>query len=249
MLSRLLTRKEQAVLVVFGAAIVVGATVLFTSQREPGDRIVRVEPASAAAIPAAEIVKPSSPAAAPTAASAAISPPTTPASVVVSVQGAVKKAGVYTLSEGDRVQDLLELAGGALDDSNLININLAARLVDGTTLIVPSWNPDDYWTYQAAANPPQYTILQQNTAAMEPSAPASAEPQMPSRAAGGTSLINLNTATQEQLESLPGIGPTYAKEIIRTREQSPFRAIEDVMQVRGIGEKRLEAIRPLITIE
>ena len=66
---------------------------------------------------------------------------------------------------------------------------------------------------------------------------------------GQKKLINLNTATQAELETLPGIGPVYAGNIIAHREANPFRTVEDVEQVPGIGPKRLEAIRPLVTVE
>src|SRR5690606_29084820 len=131
----------------------------------------------------------------------------------------------------------------------------AARLVDGTTLIVPSWNNNDYWSYQAAANPPQYTIQHQSTPIPASVETAPAATTMPvarianTPPANTSGRINLNTATQEQLESLPGIGPAYARAIIQYREQTPFRTVDDAMQVRGIGEKRLEAIRPLVTVE
>lgn len=249
MLSRLMTRKEQAVLLAFAAAIALGAAVLFMSRTAP-DAAIRIEPATADALAPPVPAAPVGPAAVPSGQATPLESPPLPARVVVSVQGAVSTPGVYTLSEGDRVQDLLRAAGGMLESANITNINLAARLVDGTTLIVPSWTNNDSWSYQASANPPHYTIQQQAAPIAAVPGPAADDIHDPARTAARVgALINLNTASQAQLESLPGIGPTYAQEIIRFREHSPFRTIDDVMQVRGIGPKRLESIRPLVTVE
>ena len=246
MLSRLMTRKEQAVLVLFGTAIVLGAGVLFLTKNRAPDGVMHLDSTTATALEPT----PQAPNAPPSATPPAVpeSTPSPPAALVISVQGAVTRPGVYTVNEGDRVQDLLKQAGGALETANLTNINLAAKLVDGTTLIVPSWDGNDYWSYQAASNPPHYTIHRQSEATAAASVEAAAGP-VAERSAAGSGSINLNTATQSQLESLPGIGPVFAQEIIRFREQAPFRTIDDVTQVRGIGPKRLEAIRPLITVE
>jgi competence protein ComEA len=252
MLSRLLTRKEQAILLVFAFATVLGAAALVIANRSGEESGLTLEPAEAAAIAPAST--PPAPTATPTLVTPAPPAPaaveTSPAPVIVSLQGAVHRPDVYELIDGDRVRDVLEKAGGALENADLTNINLAAKLVDGTTLVVPSWDPNDYWSYQAGSNPPPYTIQQQNVpdpAPTPPPPPSGLRAQATPAPASG--LINLNTATQEQLESLPGIGPTYAKEIIRFRTEVPFRTVDDVGQVRGIGPKRLEAIRPLVTVQ
>jgi competence protein ComEA len=248
MLSRLMTRKEQAVLGIFAGALVLGAGALALHRRADETAAVLYDPADASlAVPAAAAVPPPPP----STISAPPSAHTQPGPLLVSIQGAVRRPGVYELRDGDRVQDLLEKAGGALEDASLFNINLAARLVDATTLIVPSWRANDYWSYQAAANPGQYTISRQGQAVPAPQEQAGAGGAAGPAAGGSSSsgLINLNTASQEQLESLPGIGPKYAQEIIRFRSQSPFRSVDDVEQVSGIGPKRLEAIRPLVTVD
>ena len=251
MLSRLLTRKEQAILLVFAFATVLGAAALVIANRSDDDGGLAMAPADAAAsapaaTPPAQTAAPPPGAPAPPAPAAAETPP---APVIVSLQGAVRKPDVYELFDGDRVQDVLEKAGGALENADLTNINLAAKLVDGTTLVVPSWDPNDYWSYQAASNPPQYTIRQQNVPASAPNPTPASGSVAQATTPPVSGQINLNTPTQEQLESLPGIGPTYAREIIRFRTEVPFRTVDDVGQVRGIGPKRLEAIRPLVTVQ
>ena len=104
-----------------------------------------------------------------------------------------------------------------------------------------------------ALNPPQYTISGWRAAAEKPAesgtavaAKPHAEPAAAERPSGP---IDLNTATQEMLESLPGVGPKTAEKIIAYRARTPFRAVDDLKNVGGIGDKKLEAIRSLVTVQ
>jgi competence protein ComEA len=140
--------------------------------------------------------------------------------VVAHAAGAVAKPGVYSLAAGARVQDLLAAAGGASPDADLDRINLAAPVADGSQVYVPK----------------------------------EGEP-VPSGAGGGTSAstpsgpLDLNTATLEQLDDLPGVGPATAQAILDAREKlGRFASVDDLLDVRGIGPAKLEGLRDLVTV-
>jgi len=154
-----------------------------------------------------------------------LSPPPTPSPLIVHVTGAVNKPGVYSLPPASRVGEAIDLAGGLADDADASLINLAQLVEDGEQVWIP------YQIHQDVVE--------------EQSDIVGAEPAQ-SRA---NDLININTATQIQLESLPGIGPAYAEAIIQYRlENGPFEKIEDIQDVKGIGPITFEKIRSLITI-
>ena len=144
--------------------------------------------------------------------------------IVVQVTGAVPRPGVYALAQGSRVQDAISAAGGFLAEANKTGINLARALEDGEQLDIP---------YMEGSSP---VILEAPTA-VEIIPPSSAE------------LININTASSAELDSLPGIGPTTAQKIIDYREQNgPFVSPEDIINVSGIGPGTYERIKDLITV-
>ncbi len=159
-------------------------------------------------------------------------PPPTPPPVVVDVAGAVAEPGVYSLPPGSRVQDALEAAGGLLPEADTRSLNLAAPIEDGSRLWV-------------ASRPPITEAPQGESVSRGISVGESATFEAPSG-----SKINLNTASQEALESLPGIGPSLARSIIAYRqEHGPFAAIDEIQKVSGIGPAKFEKIRDLITVE
>ncbi len=159
-------------------------------------------------------------------------PPPTPAPVVVDVDGAVATPGVYSLPPESRVQDALSAAGGLLPEADTRSLNLAAPLEDGIRLWVPAY--------------PQETEAPASRAA----APGNSEGASVPSEAGGASKINLNTASQAELETLPGIGPALAENIISYRqEHGPFVIIDEIQNVSGIGPAKFEKIRDLITVE
>jgi len=153
-------------------------------------------------------------------------PPGEGGDVTVHVAGAVARPGVVELPGGARVIDAVEGAGGGLPDADLDRMNLAARLADGERVLVQRVGE-----LPAPAGPP-------------------AGSAMPSGDGGPTSaLINLNTATQEQLESLPGIGPVLAEAIITERDQrGGFRSVNELRDVRGIGDKRFADLEGSVTV-
>ncbi|RMF49735.1 MAG: ComEA family DNA-binding protein [Anaerolineae bacterium] len=157
-------------------------------------------------------------------------PPPTPLPVVVDVGGAVAHPGVYALPPGSRVQDALESAGGLLPEADAQTLNLAAPLEDGSRLWVPT-------------RPPVVTSIPAEIAT------PSAQRAISIGASPETSLVNINTASQAELESLPGIGPSLAQRIIAYRQENgPFAAIEDIQKVSGIGPATFERLRDLITV-
>ena len=140
--------------------------------------------------------------------------------VVVHVAGAVSSPGVYTLPADSRVDDAVR-AAGATADADLSQLNLAQKLADGQKITVP--------------------------AAGEPPAPV--DNAAPSDSSQSGALININTATQEELETLPSIGEVRAQAIIAYREEhGGFRTTDELMEVSGIGEKIFADISPHITV-
>ena len=170
-------------------------------------------------------------------ASATPSEPGPDAPVVVSVVGLVHKPGLVTLSPGARIADALTAAGGALNGADLIGLNMARRVADGEQIIV------------GIAGPPGEPTAMGSSISAEPSAAVSAG--SPSPTAGNAStpggLVDLNTATVEQLDTLPGIGPVTAAAIIAWRDANgKFSSVDQLGDVDGIGPARLEKLRELV---
>lgn len=150
--------------------------------------------------------------------------------IVVHVAGAVERPGVYRLPAGSRVADLVEKAG-ATPSADTDALNLAARLADGQKIVVPVRRPVQ----------PSPGIASRVATPDNPF-------QSPS-AGEGSDKININTATQAELDRLPGIGPALAQRIIQYREtHGPFAAPEDLKLVPGIGDKKFDALKDLITV-
>lgn len=152
----------------------------------------------------------------------------------IHVAGAVKEPTVITADERMIVLDAIKLAGGATPDADLSLLNLAAPLVPNTQLYVPMMGeapPTGPYGRDAVTNGP-------------PTAESKAYPTPK-----GNGLVNINTATQKELESLPGIGPVSAQRIIEYRNRvGTFRSVEELENVKGIGPKKLEQIRPYVTV-
>lgn len=169
-----------------------------------------------------------------------VTPPPSPnKEVVVHVAGAVKKPGVIHLSNGARVNDAIEKAGGPTAEASLDEINLAAVAQDGTQILVPK---------KGAAVPatmPQGEITPYTpniSAKIEPISKGGSKSHNGGKHPEGT--ISLTTSTAEQLQTIPGIGPSTAERIIAYRqEHGGFSSVEELLQVGGIGNKKLEKIR------
>ncbi len=166
----------------------------------------------------------------------ALLPPPTPIPIQVHVSGEVQNPGVYALPPGNRVQDAVEAAGGLTDNANHTSLNLASPLEDGMRVQVPA---------QPQVESPSPTTANTPKDAESPSNPTS-----PPAAAPSSELIDINTATQEQLEILSGIGPATAQKIIAFRDENGlFTSIEEIQKVSGIGPVTFENIKDFITVD
>ena len=169
----------------------------------------------------------------------------------VYVAGAVHRPGVYPVRKGDRLVDVVEAASGPLDEADLEQVNLAVRVEDEGYYFIPSRN--------AGAGADAGGILDSDGGPEISIPPLAADPatgELPGNSDGDSGLtvghaglVNLNSATQEQLESLPGIGPARAKAMIAYRDQhGPFTAVEEITAVSGIGQGILNNLQGLITV-
>ncbi|NPV85149.1 MAG: hypothetical protein HPY45_03955 [Anaerolineae bacterium] len=149
-------------------------------------------------------------------------PPPTPKPVLVHVAGEVNQPGVYSLPPESRVLSAVEAAGGFTSDADRNSVNLAARLSDGSMIFIQNTNQ-----------------------------PATRQPQQAKTSAQAlqNSQININTASQYELESLPGIGASKALAIIRYRQDhGGFKSIEEIKNVPGIGQSMFDLIKDRITV-
>lgn len=264
MLSRLMTIREQLLLLGVAGAILLGSGILvWRATRSPAPTLPPPRPAGVATTTAAgpAPVVATTPAAvvAPSAQPVTVAtPPAPPERIAVGILGAVKKEGLYHFDQGARVRDLLAAAGGTLEDSDLSDINRTALLIDETTLLVPRLIRQGKQAFSdppVTYNPRPYTRstwYQFNKQTQEPeplgaTSPDNNGPAVPKAQSGG--LIDLNTATQAELESLPGIGPATAQKIIAYRQSTPFQTIEDLEKVSGIGPAKMNAVRGLVKVK
>ncbi|HEM3428149.1 TPA: helix-hairpin-helix domain-containing protein [Streptococcus suis] len=149
-----------------------------------------------------------------------------PSQLVVDVKGAVAKPGLYTLAAGARVNDAVEAAGGLTSQANPKSINLAQKLSDEAVVYVASKDEN-------------ISVVASTTA----SSAMSQEEK-------NTSLVNLNTATEADLQTISGIGAKRATDIIAYREANGgFKSVDDLNNVSGIGDKTMESIRPYVTVD
>ncbi|OPF78207.1 hypothetical protein VT50_0219790 [Streptomyces antioxidans] len=166
--------------------------------------------------------------------------------VVVDVTGKVRRPGLRELPPGARVADALEAAGGVRPGADLSGLNRARPLVDGEQIVVgaPAAGPPAPGAAASGSNAPNTANAPGTaTASNAPNAPAPAGPGAP--APGGS--VSLNSATAEQLDTLPGVGPVLARHIIDYRTQhGGFRSIDELREVNGIGERRFADLRPLV---
>jgi competence protein ComEA len=157
-----------------------------------------------------------------------------PADIVVHVAGAVVQPGVVHLPAGSRAEDALAAAGGVAADADTDALNLAAPLRDGDRLYVPH-----------LGQPVPTVVVPSGGAAA--GGGASGGGAAATAAAAGP--VDLNRATVDQLDSLPGVGPATAAAIVAYRdEHGPFATVDDLLGVRGIGPAKLDAIRALVAV-
>lgn len=140
--------------------------------------------------------------------------------IVVEIKGEIKLPNIYQLKQDSIINDLIEKAGGLTELADTSKINRAEKLTDHQCIVIP--NKNDAQSKQI-------------------SSPQSTETQ--------SKLININTAAESELDSLPGIGPARAKDIIKYRETNGgFKSIEEIKNIKGIGTSSFEKLKDLITI-
>lgn len=151
--------------------------------------------------------------------------------IIIHIIGEVKKEGIVSLKEGDRVIDAIKKAGGETKNADLSQVNLAYILSDGQKIYIPSKN-EKIDTFVISSNESDIGESGENNN-------------------GGSSdiKININTATESQLDTLPGVGPSTAMKIIEYRNTNgKFKKIEDIKEVKGIGDAKYEELKNYITI-
>jgi competence protein ComEA len=145
-------------------------------------------------------------------------------SVYVDVKGEVKKPGLYEVKKGERLKYVIDRAGGFTSKADSKLINLAIKVTDEMLIYVPAEG-------EAAGQVP---TIQAN--------PASSQ--------GGEEKVNLNDASKEDFETLPGIGPAKAAAFVQYREENgPFKSIEDIKEISGIGDKTFEKLKEFIFVQ
>ncbi|NLS87411.1 ComEA family DNA-binding protein [Bacillus subtilis] len=144
--------------------------------------------------------------------------------IVIDIKGAVQHPGVYEMRTGDRVSQAIEKAGGTNEQADEAQVNLAEILQDGTVVYIPKKGEE--------------TAGQQGAGGAVQSG------------GGKEELVNINTATLEELQGISGVGPSKAEAIIAYREENGrFQTIEDITKVSGIGEKSFEKIKSSISVK
>ena len=166
--------------------------------------------------------------------------------IIVHISGAVKQEGVVELEEDSRIADAIEKVGGLKENAEIREINLAYKLEDGMKIYIPTKeeiknkesqevNQENEHVYGGTKeNSSQVSNLQKNSESKETIR---------------NKKVKINKASQEELDSLPGIGPSTADKILEYRKQNGnFKSIEDIKEVSGIGESKFEKIRNMITV-
>ncbi|AUS10639.1 competence protein ComE [Bacillus subtilis] len=144
--------------------------------------------------------------------------------IVIDIKGAVQHPGVYEMRTGDRVSQAIEKAGGTNEQADEVQVNLAEILQDGTVVYIPKKGEE--------------TAVQQGAGGAVQSGGGKGE------------LVNINTATLEELQGISGVGPSKAEAIIAYREENGrFQTTEDITKVSGIGEKSFEKIKSSISVK
>ena len=213
--------------IILGIVCVVAIGLIYIFSRlQPSRQILPQDiiynPSAAAEEPAAE------PAPEPVAETAQV-PVEEPRTIVVHIIGEVQNPGVLTLPYGSRVDDAVQMAGGGTVYANLAAVNLAAFLRDAMQIRIPAFGEDSY-----------DLIIYDETA-------ASAAAQAPGISAGG--LVNVNTASLAELQTLPRVGPVMAQRIVDFREaHGNFATVDELINVTGIGAATLAGLRDLVTV-
>ena len=152
--------------------------------------------------------------------------------IKVHIIGAVKKEGIVILEENSRIADAIEIAGGLKENADMNKINLAYILEDGMKIKIPSIDDKEEENDELTNNEEIVDIIPEGNKK------------------SGTEIININKASQTELETLPGIGPSIALKIINYRnENGKFSSTDDLKKINGIGDNKFENIKALISVK
>lgn len=155
--------------------------------------------------------------------------------IMVHITGNIKNPGLVKLKEGSRIADAIESAGGTTSLADLSQINLAYILEDGQKIYIPSFE-DTPTSSEYITTDPGENVLEEDS--------------LSTFSSSVSTPVNINTASQTQLETIPGIGPSTALKIISYRkENGPFQSVEDIKNVKGIGDSKFEEIKDSICVK
>ena len=170
--------------------------------------------------------------------------------IIVHVSGAVNKEGIVELEENSRISDAIDKAEGLKENADTKNINLAFKLEDGMKIYIPTIGESREQNEQNGQSQNQ-TLMDETSKYVTSSSGVVQEEQTNGQSEQKKNeKININTATQTQLETLPGIGPSTSLKIVNYREENgKFKNIEDIKEVSGIGDAKYENIKDLICVE
>lgn len=148
--------------------------------------------------------------------------------IVIHITGAVKKQGIVKIKEGARISDIIAVAGGTTNEADLSKINLAYKVEDGQKIYVPNIN--DETNVESVTQEVGKNVLEDSNSK--------------------TSKVDINSASQTELETLSGVGPSTALKIINYREENgKFEKIDDIKKVPGIGEAKFESLKESIYVK
>lgn len=167
--------------------------------------------------------------------------------IIVHVSGAVNKEGIVELEENSRISDAINKAEGLKENADTKNINLAFKLEDGMKIYIPIIGENMEQNEQNQSE----NMMDETSKYITSSSGVIQDEQMNKQSEQKKSeKININTATQTELETLPGIGPSTSLKIVNYREENgKFKSIEEIKEVSGIGEAKYENIKDLICAE
>ena len=160
-----------------------------------------------------------------------------PQGIKVYVSGAVKNPGIYEVDAGVRAVDVIAVAGGMAADANENKVNLAKKCKDGTQVNVPFLTAKQKKEKLQAAGYEESTLISKEFSGNKSQVVVSI-----------IKKVNINTAGQAELESLPGVGTSTANKIINYRTRNKFKAIEDIMQISGIGPSKFNSMKELLEV-
>ena len=161
--------------------------------------------------------------------------------IIIHVTGEVAKSGIVKLKEGARIEDAIEAAGGLTENSDISDVNLAYVLEDGSKLNIPSKNKKEIDKDENIISMESGNIIDEKISNLTNSNEQNSR---------DNKKVNINKASKEQLENLPGIGSALAERIITYRnENGKFNSIEDLKNVSGIGESKFESLKDYISVK